>query len=86
MSVKSCEKLDKSKVALTIEADAAAFEAAINKAYFMELVSRRTVASVDRHMGANTYHTSSDSPVASDHCAPMMAPSASAASSPPDKA
>ena len=29
MSVKSCEKLDKSKVALTIEADAAAFEAAI---------------------------------------------------------
>ena len=33
MSVKSCEKLDKSKVALTIEADAAAFEAAINKAY-----------------------------------------------------
>ena len=32
MSVKSCEKLDKSKVALTIEADAAAFEAAINKA------------------------------------------------------
>ena len=36
MSVKSCEKLDKSKVALTIEADAAAFEAAINKAYLKQ--------------------------------------------------
>ena len=36
MSVKSCEKLDKSKVALTIEADAAAFEAAINKAYLQQ--------------------------------------------------
>ena len=36
MSVKSCERLDKSKVALTIEADAAAFEAAINKAYLQQ--------------------------------------------------
>ena len=36
MSVKSCEELDKSKVALTIEADAAAFEAAINKAYLKQ--------------------------------------------------
>ncbi len=36
MSVKSCEKLEKSKVALTIEADAAAFEAAINKAYLKQ--------------------------------------------------
>ena len=36
MSVKSCEKLDKSKVALPIEADAAAFEAAINKAYLQQ--------------------------------------------------
>ncbi len=33
MSVKSCEKLEKSKVALTIEVGAEEFEAAINKAY-----------------------------------------------------
>ncbi len=33
MSVKSCEKLEKSKAALTIDVDAATFEAAINKAY-----------------------------------------------------
>ena len=33
MSVKSCEKLEKSKVALTIEVGAEAFEAAVNKAY-----------------------------------------------------
>ena len=30
MTVKSCEKLEKSMVALTIEVDAAAFEAAAN--------------------------------------------------------
>ena len=33
MTVKSCEKLEKSQVALTIEVSAAAFEAAIEKAY-----------------------------------------------------
>ena len=33
MSVKSCEKLEKSKVALTIEVGAGEFEAAVNKAY-----------------------------------------------------
>ena len=33
MSVKSCEKLEKSKIALTIEVSAEDFEAAINKAY-----------------------------------------------------
>ena len=33
MSVKSCEKLEKSKVALTIEVGAEEFEAAVNKAY-----------------------------------------------------
>ena len=33
MSVKSCEKLEKSKVALTIEVGSEAFEAAVNKAY-----------------------------------------------------
>ena len=33
MSVKSCEKLEKSKVALTIEVSAEDFEVAINKAY-----------------------------------------------------
>lgn len=33
MTVKSCEKLEKSMVALTIEVDAAAFEAAVEKAY-----------------------------------------------------
>ncbi len=33
MSVKSCEKLEKSQVALTIEVEAAVFEAAIEKAY-----------------------------------------------------
>ena len=33
MSVKSCEKLEKSKVALTIDVSAEDFEAAINKAY-----------------------------------------------------
>ena len=33
MSVKNCEKLEKSRVALTVEVDAAAFEAAIEKAY-----------------------------------------------------
>ena len=33
MSVKSCEKVEKSKVALTIEVSAEDFEAAINKAY-----------------------------------------------------
>ena len=33
MTVKSCEKLEKSKVALTIEVDAEAFELAVNKAY-----------------------------------------------------
>ena len=41
MSVKSCEKLDKSKVALTIEADAAAFEAAINKAYLRSSMKKQ---------------------------------------------
>ena len=33
MTVKSCEKLEKSRVALTIEASAEEFEAAVNKAY-----------------------------------------------------
>ena len=33
MSVKSCEKLEKSKVMLTIDVSAEDFEAAINKAY-----------------------------------------------------
>ena len=33
MSVKSCEKLEKSKVALTVEVGAEEFEAAVNKAY-----------------------------------------------------
>ena len=33
MSVKSCEKVETNKVALTVEVDAAAFEAAIEKAY-----------------------------------------------------
>ena len=33
MSVKSCEKLEKSKVVLTIEVGSEAFEAAVNKAY-----------------------------------------------------
>ena len=33
MSVKSCEKVEKSQVALTIEVGAAEFEAAIEKAY-----------------------------------------------------
>ena len=33
MSVTSCEKLENSKVALTVAVDAEAFEAAINKAY-----------------------------------------------------
>ena len=33
MSVKSCEKLEKSQVALTIEVGAQEFEAAIEKAY-----------------------------------------------------
>ena len=33
MTVKSCEKLDKSRVALTIETSAEEFEAAVNKAY-----------------------------------------------------
>ena len=33
MSVKSCEKLEKSKIALTIEVGSEAFEAAVNKAY-----------------------------------------------------
>ena len=33
MSVKSCEKLEKSKVVLTIEVGAEEFEAAVNKAY-----------------------------------------------------
>ena len=33
MSVKSCEKLEKSQVALTIEVEAAEFEAAMEKAY-----------------------------------------------------
>ena len=33
MSVKNCEKLEKSRVALTVEVDAATFEAAIEKAY-----------------------------------------------------
>ena len=33
MSVKSCEKLEKSQVALTIEVGAAEFQAAIEKAY-----------------------------------------------------
>ncbi|MBE6939490.1 MAG: trigger factor [Ruminococcaceae bacterium] len=36
MSVKSCEKLEKSKVALTIEVSAEEFEAAINKAYLKQ--------------------------------------------------
>src|ERR1700685_3541139 len=34
------------------------------KGYRQELVSRFTTASVDRHCGANTYHASSDRPVA----------------------
>ena len=33
MSVKSCEKLEKSMVALTVEVGAADFEAAVEKAY-----------------------------------------------------
>ena len=33
MSVKSCEKVEKSQVALTIEVEAEAFEAAMEKAY-----------------------------------------------------
>ena len=33
MSVKNCEKLEKSRVALTVEVDAETFEAAIEKAY-----------------------------------------------------
>ena len=33
MTVKSCEKLEKSRVALTIEVGAEEFEAAVNKAY-----------------------------------------------------
>ena len=33
MSVKSCEKLEKSMVALTVEVSAADFEAAVDKAY-----------------------------------------------------
>ena len=33
MSVKNCEKLENSKVVLTIEVGAEEFEAAINKAY-----------------------------------------------------
>ncbi len=33
MSVKSCEKIEKSQVALTIEVCAAEFQAAIEKAY-----------------------------------------------------
>ena len=33
MTVKSCEKLEKSQVALTIEVGAAEFEAAVEKAY-----------------------------------------------------
>lgn len=33
MTVKSCEKLEKSRIALTIEASAEEFEAAVNKAY-----------------------------------------------------
>ena len=36
MSVKSCEKLEKSKIALTIEVSAEDFEAAINKAYLKQ--------------------------------------------------
>ena len=36
MSVKSCEKLEKSKVALTIEVSAEEWEAAINKAYLKQ--------------------------------------------------
>ena len=33
MTVKTCEKIEKSRVALTIEVSAAEFEAAIEKAY-----------------------------------------------------
>lgn len=33
MTVKSCEKVEKSQVALTIEVNAAEFEAAVEKAY-----------------------------------------------------
>ena len=33
MSVKSCEKVEKSQVVLTIEVGAAEFEAAVEKAY-----------------------------------------------------
>ena len=33
MTVKSCEKVEKSQVALTVEVSAAEFEAAIEKAY-----------------------------------------------------
>lgn len=33
MTVKSCEKLEKSRVALTIKTSAEEFEAAVNKAY-----------------------------------------------------
>ena len=33
MTVKSCEKLEKSRVALTIETSAEEFEAAVNKTY-----------------------------------------------------
>ena len=37
MTVKSCEKLEKSRVALTIETSAEEFEAAVNKAYLEDI-------------------------------------------------
>ena len=45
MSVKSCEKLEKSKVVLTIEVGAEEFEAAINKAYLKRIHPKPTLAS-----------------------------------------
>ena len=48
MTVKSCEKLEKSRVALTIEVGAEEFEAAVNKAYLRPLLRRPTGSSAVR--------------------------------------
>ena len=45
MSVKSCEKVEKSQVALTIEVGAAEFQAAIEKAYQKK---RKKISEADR--------------------------------------
>ena len=44
--------------------------------------SRRTVAKVAMHCGANTYQTSSDKPVAKDHSEAMMGDKATPTASP----